>query len=341
MSVWAKSVNDRGGLQCHPVQLYQEDDASDPSKAASNIQDLVHNKHAIAIVGADMPIVIGAGRSAADQAQVPIVGGDLVATDWNSDSNLYPSGGSGLAVVGGGIAQAAADTGDRKVGLLYCVEASICGVIHQDFAQIVAPSHAEAVFQQSVSLTQSSFTAECQNAKQAGVQILFFAADASSGQRIASNCNSIAYHPVLVTADIAASSAAINDANIKADTLYIGAAQVPFIGTGLPALTVFQDAYRSYTGALPPDQSAMKGWASGQLFAAAINALGAAARGVRVTPAMVVDGLHMLKNETLDGLSPPLNFVAGKPAPLVNCYYTVKDTAQGLVAPKGIRSTCT
>jgi branched-chain amino acid transport system substrate-binding protein len=340
LSVWSKYINSIGGIQCHPVQLYQQDDASDPSKASANINDLVKNKHAIAIVGADVPIVVAPARSTASQLGVPMVGGDLTPTDWTQDPNMFPSGGSALSVYGGAVAQAVKDTGKKKVGLLYCVEASICGVIHQNYDAMVKPSGGTVVFQQSASLTQSSFTAACQNAKAAGVEVIFLSVDGSAAQRVASSCNSVGFHPAYATAGIAASQNALNDPNIKAAGFYIGTNEAPFVMNNTPALQTFHKAFEQFYGGAPPDQSAMKGWVSGQLFAAAINALGSQARSKPITTAMVYQGLYLLKNETLGGLIPPMNYIKGKPAPISTCYSTIKDTKSGIVAPNGSRFAC-
>ena len=51
----------------------------------------------------------------------------------------------------------------------------------------------------------------------------------------------------------------------------------------------------------------MQVWASGELFKAAVDASGSGP----VTSASVKRGLYALKNETLGGLSGPLNFVPG------------------------------
>jgi len=224
--------------------------------------------------------------------------------------------------------------------LLYCVEASICGVGHQNFPSMIAPSHGQLVFQQSVSLTQSSFTAECQNAKSAGVQILFMFVDGSAAQRVASSCKSVEFQPAYATASIATSPNALNDPNLKAAGIYIGNNEAPFVLDDTPGLKLFHQAFTQFYGGPPPDQSALKGWVSGQLFAAAVNALGATARSGPVTTAEVYQGLYTLKGETLGGLMPPMTYVKGQPAPLVNCYTTIDDTSAGITAPGGSRFAC-
>jgi branched-chain amino acid transport system substrate-binding protein len=340
LSVWVKYINALGGVACHPVQLYQEDNASDPSTAAANVSDLVKNKHAIALLGVDDPIVIASARSAADQLGVPIVGGDLAALDWVQDPNVFSPGASPLQIYGGSITAAVQKTGRKKIGLLYCVEASICGAIHQAFTSMAAPSGAQVVNQQSVSLTQSGFTSECQNLKGAGAQIVWTAVDGSALQRIASSCSSIGYNPVLETSGLATAPNALGDPNVKRDTLYTGNNELPYIAGGTPALTTFHSAFKAYTGADAPDQSAMKGWVSGQMFAAAINALGPSARTTPLTTAMVYQGLYLLRNETLGGLIPPQTYKKGSPSPISNCYAVIVDTQSGISTPTGSRFIC-
>jgi hypothetical protein len=40
LAAWAKDVNAHGGLACHPVRLYSQDDAGDPGQAAAAVKDL-------------------------------------------------------------------------------------------------------------------------------------------------------------------------------------------------------------------------------------------------------------------------------------------------------------
>ena len=49
------------------------------------------------------------------------------------------------------------------------------------------------------------------------------------------------------------------------------------------------------------------------------------------------DGLYSLKNETLEGLSPPLNFTEGKAAPNIGCGFSVALLQGGFKAPVGPR----
>jgi branched-chain amino acid transport system substrate-binding protein len=341
MTVWSRYINANGGLQCHPVQLYQEDDGSDPSTSAANVADLVNNKHSVAIVGSDTPIVIASEQSEVDQLGVPMVGGDLVTTTWNTDPNLFPQGGSALQVYAGVMLVVEHVTHVQKVGLLYCVEASVCGVVNQNFSRIVAPSHMQVVSTQAISLTQATFTSECQTMKSAGAQYIFTFMDSASLARLTTSCNSLNYHPLLGTSAIALAPSVFADPNIQSDNMFYGNSFAPFTATGTPALDAMHAAFKQYTGSDIQDENSVAGWTSGMLFAAAINALGNTARTQTITPALVKQGLWDLKKETLGGLVPPITYVKGQPAPINPCYTVLQLTKSGQRAPNGINFACT
>ncbi len=77
-AAWAAAVNARGGIQCHPVELIQLDDGSDPSKVSANYNTLVKQRGVVAIVAAGVPITFKAMQTSAERDKFPIVGGDLV-----------------------------------------------------------------------------------------------------------------------------------------------------------------------------------------------------------------------------------------------------------------------
>jgi len=340
MSVWAKYVNANGGLQCHPVQLYQEDDGADPSKTAANVNDLVKNKHVVALVGSDTSITIAAEQSTADALGVPMVGGELVVTDWNTDPNMFPQGGSALQVDAGLVAEIGRETHVSKIGLLYCVEASICGVVNQNFAKIVAPSHMNIVGTKSVSLTQATFTSECQSMKSGGAQLVFTYMDSAALTRFVSSCDSIDYHPVLASSAIALAPSVFANPSLQRDTVFYGNAFVPFTATGTPALDTMHNSFKQYAGQDVPDEPSVAGWTSGLLLQAAIDALVNAARNGPITSAMVVQGLLALHQNNLGGMVPPLTFIKGKPAPINPCYTVLELTTSGQRAPNGYQFSC-
>jgi ketosteroid isomerase-like protein len=77
-------------------------------------------------------------------------------------------------------------------------------------------------------------------------------------------------------------------------------------------------------------------WAGGKLFEAAPKA---ANIGPSSTGADVKKGLYALKNETLGGLTGPLNFTAGKPS-FVSCYFGVQVKAGRFESLNGNKPIC-
>lgn len=339
LSVWASQVNAAGGVQCHPVKLIQLDDASDPATAKSNVEQLIDQDKVAALVGIAATITMQAVRSVVDPDHFPVIGGDLVADDWFEDPNLYPQGGTNQAGFIGPI-KVNAQEGAKRMGLLYCVEVSICTGIHDEASEIAAKAGAQLVFQQSTSLTQTSYTSECQNAKAKGVNNLFVAADGSALSRVARSCATIGFHPKFATVGIAVIPELGTDTNIRKDTLSVGAQNPPFTATDVPGMRQFRSAMDTYAPGQPLNQSAVEGYVSGRLFEAAIGEVASAAAKGPITTTMVKQGLGRIRHNTLDGLAPPLTFHTGKPAPVIDCFYNLQVGAHGFAAPQGSHPDC-
>lgn len=108
----------------------------------------------------------------------------------------------------------------------------------------------------------------------------------------------------------------------------------------IPAIKDFGDALDKYIPGLrgSGDFSAplLWPWAGGQLFLAAAKAANLSPSS---TSADAIKGLRTLREETLDGLAPPLTFTEGQPAfPL--CYFT-GNTKDGVFhSANGGKPTC-
>lgn len=341
LAAWAAEVNARGGIQCHPVQLYQLDDGSNPAKTSSNVQDLVQNKHVVAMVGPDVPITIAAYRSAIDPTGIPTVGGDLITPDWNTDPLLYPQGTAAYPGYAGAIRATAAFAKTSKFGLLYCVEASICSGIHDRISYFEQKAGVKFVSQQSISLTQTDFTSECQNAKNAGAQSLFLAMDGSAMTRLFRSCAAIGYRPPSGTTGIAIAPNSGSDPNVQEATITLNQPVASFSNTNILGVQHFLAAMNQYAPNAPVDNPAVDGYAAGKLFEAALKQVAAKARGGAVTSAMIIEGLNKLRGETLEGLAPsPISFFTGKPHTPIECYFTVFISKKGFTDPNNGKPSC-
>jgi branched-chain amino acid transport system substrate-binding protein len=193
---------------------------------------------------------------------------------------------------------------------------------------------------QSASITQSDYTAECQNAKNAGVQLLVMALDGASVQRLVRSCMQIGYTDFIYSAiGIAVNVALAADQNVAKFAGYLGATTQPFTATDAPAVAAFRAAMARYAPGSPLDGSALYAWAGGKMIEAALAHV-PEARTKPVTSQMVLEGLHSLKDETLGGLVAGLTFTAGKAATGGSCYYIVSLEGGKFGAPFGGRKRC-
>lgn len=341
VAVWAQDINARGGIDCHPIQVYQLDDGSDPSRVSANWNQLMKVKGAIACLGCGEPIPIAALRTAAERDKIPVVGGDNTAVDWFQSPWLFPAGGAPLASYSGAYVDAAKIVGKgAKAGLLYCVEASICTDLKNNHANGVKRAGLELAPTKAVSLTQPDFTAECQAMKEDDVKVLFLGLDGSASTRVARSCISLGYKPTIATGAIAVSQQAAVDPNLRTLGTFLGTGIAPFTEVAAPPVAAFVAGMARYAPGAAVEQQAMLGWAAGKLFEAAMSKVADKARAGDVTTAIVLDGLWQLKDEKLGGLSPGATFVKGSPAKYVDCYYGLELGPKGFSSPTGPKPVC-
>jgi branched-chain amino acid transport system substrate-binding protein len=235
---------------------------------------------------------------------------------------------------------ARAAEGTDKAGIFYCVEASICSTLKNNFPRSAQRAAAVQGPIQAVSLTQPDFTSECQTMKAAGVNTLFLALDGSAIIRAVRSCASLNYFPTIATGAVGVSAAVSIDAGVRRNGMYLGNGIVPFTTTDTPAIQAFHAAFKQYAPSAPEEQQALLGWTAGKLFEAALAKVAAEARAGDVTTALILEGLWQLKNEKLGGLGPGVSFVKEQPAKTLECYYPIKLDGQGFSAPAGSKVQC-
>jgi branched-chain amino acid transport system substrate-binding protein len=339
--MWSKYVNDHfGGVACHPVTVYSVDDGSDPGRSASAVNDLVVNKHAKALVGNFVPISISGFRSALDQVKVPAIGGDLFTLDWNQDPLMYPVG-TVVDANAYGSMQSVAAAGRNKVAVLYCVEAPVCPAYKDAVVRNVAKAGASVVYNSSVSITQPDYTSVCQSAKNAGATQMAMIVDGAAVGRLARSCQSIGYVVPYAVASLGATFDR-NDPNVRAMTVTVASAAVPWFRGDNAVESEFQSALKTYAPSLALDPTTIVAWASGMMLKAAVEKLGPAARSTDITTDMIFEGLSKIQNETLGGLIAPQSYSATRgPNPANLCYFPAKFDGSGTwQAPLGTSYAC-
>jgi branched-chain amino acid transport system substrate-binding protein len=332
---WADSVNAAGGINGNKIHLYVEDDNTSQTTAIQEVKTLVQQDHVVAIVG-DVSTGDTSWASYVQRMGIPVVGGDSIHTAFLTNPDFYAAG-TDLVAGFYGVASLAKTNGPR-FGVAYCAELDTCAAVVQLFNALGKPQGVTATYQTKVAATTPDFTALCQSLKNAKVNAYDLALDQATIKRASGQCTTDGVKAPLVTfGDVDSSflqSPSYNGMQIV-DTNY------PFFDQSLPAAQQFHAALKKYapsvgtsaTSPLTPVQ--MQVWTSGKLFEAAVAASGSGP----VTAASVKRGLYALKDETLGGLSGPLNFTPGKPSP-VNCYFTYKIESGQFVKISGDKPVC-
>jgi branched-chain amino acid transport system substrate-binding protein len=339
IALWSRAVNAAGGVQCHPVQVIQMDDGADPARVSSNLSSL-KSKGVVAMIAVNVPTTFSAAKRFAEQHKMPIIGGDLIETPWYSSPWFFPQGGGPLASYAGAIKQAALKANTKKVGLIYCVEAAICGTINQNFDAMAKLSGLEVVVRKVSSITSPDYTAECQALKAAGAEAIFVALEGSGDARFARSCLSLGYSPPTATSALSVNAEAAQDANFRKLGVFLGTPNAPYLAEDTAGVKAFQTAYNRFAAGSMLDQNLISGWAAGKLFEKALSHVADQARAGAVTTEVILDGLWRIKNEKLDGLSSPITFNKNAPPDPNDCYALLNLTTTGYSAPLGSKFEC-
>ena len=332
IEAWAKWVNGHGGVRGRQVKLIVKDDQNDPARALSAVKELVQQDKAVAIVG-EQSNGDAAWAKYASQAGIPVVGGLAINTPFLTNPDFFPSGTNALALTYALLQNAKAKGG--PFAFLYCTESPLCAQsvpLYQGLAKAVGVS---IPVMMKVSGTAPDYTAQCEALKQAHVTSFQVGSAAAVAFNVAKACRAQG-----VSAPLLASGGSVTQAWAKdpaVDGTVSAESNFPFTDSSVSATKEYQAAKAKYAPAVGDGEGevAAGAWAAGKLFEAAV----AAAPVGAITGASVKQGLYALKNETLGGLVPPLNFTKGKPA-LINCYFNIEVTGGKVTAPQGLKTSC-
>jgi len=310
MQVWVSYQNEHGGVACHPIQLTQLDDQSDPTKAYSAAKSLINDTKVASLVGVFSPVVMSGVKEGVSGTGVPVVGGDGANPIWTSTPGIYDVG----AAINSQIFllnKAAADAGRKKVAIFYCVEGTSCtsagAVAAGDGEYSAKAAGQQVVYKASISVTQPDFTAQCQSAKNAGADNLFIATESTSLTRFMQSCDSLGYYPHITTCGICMGFDVTNK-TLQKFQVTAATPVFPYMRTQSVAEQTFAAAFKKYSPGQPPDHISAQTWTAGMMLQRALELLGPQAQLQEITPAMVLKGLGMVKAETLGGLVAPTTY---------------------------------
>lgn len=334
ITAWADWTNAHGGIDGHKIKLYVYNDEGEASTALTDAKILINSDHVDAIVGEQDPDAV-TWSNLAEQAGVPVVGGNPADTTFFLNPDFYPD--AQTTNRGYASMMKRVVTTVPRVAFIYCTESPVCSA---DIPYIKAAAVADGgtlAASLPVAVTSPSFTAQCLAAKGKGANIMTIGAPSSTVESVATDCSNQGYYPAFLTpAVVVTEPVAERLASIPHMKSIITSGDIPFFVDNTPATEEFHNALQQYAPSVLNTatftENDMSTWAAGQLLAAAIKASG------KISPAGIKDGLYSLKGVTLGGLTPPLSFHKGRPTSIA-CGFAYAATATSMTLPFGTSPT--
>jgi branched-chain amino acid transport system substrate-binding protein len=334
--VWAKWINDRGGVNGHPVEVVTGDDGGDPSRHRSLVQEFVEQRGVIAFIS-NPEALTGQGSVAyLTQAQVPVIGAEG-AGQWFYESPVYfPQGSHGKALLESTVLTVAAvakPAGITNVALINCVEAQVCRDSSAKSPGLYQKQGMKVVYTADDSIGQPDFTAECLNARNNNAQVISMGMDANAVRSIAAACARQNYHPLLAWTSGSASAAQGKDPNLEGALVSSIVASWPDSGT--PATAEFHEAMAKYAPGADVTGGHMLGWVASKIFERATQQLPEPA-----TAKAVLDALGAINGDVMPDLTGPLLFNPGQPATPTVCGFAVRIRGGAFVGDNSVGRVC-
>ncbi|WP_250282463.1 ABC transporter substrate-binding protein [Frankia sp. CiP1_Cm_nod2] len=329
---WASWVNAHGGINGRRVRLVVMDDGGNATTALSQVKKLVEQEHVVAVIGNHSNSDVN-WASYISGTDVPVIGGTSLDLPFVTNPSFFPVGPSVIAGLYG-VLQIAKAKGP-KMGLLYCAEAPQCASAVPLYTTLAKALGLSIPYNAKVAASAPDYTSQCQGLKEAGVQSVSVLAPSDTVVRVHRACADQGINVPEVAQDGTVTTSWLKEPSLNGMRAvgYVA----PFYDRSIPATREFHDAIQQYAPgieAVLSEQSADV-WASGKLFEAAVRAAPAG----ELTATAVKKGLYSLRDETLGGLTVPLNFVAGKPTS-IKCWFTMGIEDGAFVGPNGLATQC-
>jgi branched-chain amino acid transport system substrate-binding protein len=333
---WAAWVNASGGINGHPVKVIVLDDKGDPATAQSDEQKLASDGVAAIIVSSDN--MVSAFDSAAIGKGIPLIGGPSDENDWYIKPGMFPTMTGIVNGLGAQVAVAAKYGHAKKFANLYCAEVAACGQANPILSG-AAKAAGIGYTQLAVSSTAPTYTAQCLQLKQQGVDYAQLNFTTAAAVRFIQNCQAQGYNPTWGSSEQAIGAAFTSIPNL---TMYGPAFSFPSVADAATVAT-FRAAMQKYaTGSNWREGTASFTWDGLQVLTQAIKNANVTSSAT-VTPADVLAGLYAFKGQSLGGeLANAVTYTKGKPFGFTAnaCYFVVGIKGGQVIAPSGLTPQC-
>ncbi len=329
-------MNERGGLDGHPVEVVIADDGGDAARHQALVQELVEQRGAIALVGNGEALTGPGSVDYLTQRGIPVVGSEGAAQYFYESPVYFPQHSHGDALLQAGAlanATAARERGQTRIGVIGCIEVQVCQDSVDKADALYAKYGLQVVYTSSASFFEASYTAQCLNAQRAGVELLSLAMDPGSVSRIAADCALQGFRPTIAFGNTIIVVDHADDPNLDGAALF--SPMAPWFSDATPGQAEFLDAMARFAPDVEPNPGHFQGWVAGKVLVLAAGALGEPA-----TSQQLLDGLSSINGDPLADITSPLLFNRGAPATPTVCAWTAT-IADGEFATTGGGRLCT
>jgi len=334
---WERYVNEQlGGVNGHRVKVLAEDDGGDPAKAQAAEKKLVDDdKVAAIIVSSDN--LISAYSDDATSKGIPLISGTANQQDWYTKPSVYVTVTDVLSGLKAQIAVAKDFGKATKFADLYCSEVAAC---QQADPPLKGAADAAGVGFTSiaVSSTATSYTAECLQLQQQGVDYVQLNFTTAGAAKLVQDCQSQNYNPTYGSSEQAIGKDLLDINGIK---IFGPAYAFPSVADS-PAAQTFRDAM----GKFAKDDNWKEGtgsfsWSGLEMLRKALAS--APAGSTPVAAKDVTTGLTTVSSENLGGLlANKVTYTAGKTDSFGShpCYFVVGIDGGKTIAPTNLDAKC-
>jgi branched-chain amino acid transport system substrate-binding protein len=320
VQVWARWINDHGGLNGHPIDVVVGDDGGDPARHRSMVQEFVEQRRVLAFVANPEALTGGGSVEYLKSVGVPVIGSEN-AGQWFYESPVhFPQGSHADALLQAGsymMAQLMKAAHQDKVGVIGCSEVQTCRSQYDAAPKMMAKYGIQVVYRAQVSLVQPDFTAECVGAQRAGAQAITIGLPANAIRSIARACARQGYHPTFQLTAGAVTADMRSDPNLAGALAFSSTAS--WAASNTPMTAEFQQAMKTYLPRTEPAGGHILAWVSAKILELAGKDLPA-----NPTSKDLLTALGKIHGDVMPQLTGPLLYNPGRPADRTVCQFATR-----------------
>lgn len=338
VSAWAAELNEKGGINCHPVKHLIGDSGGDPARYQALVRQFVEREGVITFVFNPDSFAAQAGADYLEQKQVPVIGGGGGEMFTYDKSMQFPVFAMGVPMQINQVFQASrvwVPGGKKKIGTVSCVEAEYCPIFNKTVKEYAPKFGFDLVYQADVTITAPDYTANCLEARNSGVQAFITSLDGQTNQRLINSCAKVGFNAPIAAASIQGTDDFKDNPNMVGSL--IGMNVAPWFA-GTPAAVEHRTIFKKHVRDAIFGPAAINGWTTAKAFESATRNI---PRSGAVTPKDVLAGLYGINGDDLGGLTYPLGFSASQPnKKRIACGYPVQVVAKGKWEAPIAQSAC-